>query len=78
MSISGTSDGAQQIPAATSSNRSPALGLNGPVKASHLRIGVPARAAALVLDVVSSVVAAFASGVGVLTPETETGCTLGH
>lgn len=78
MPISGTSDCASQVSAAACSYCSPALSLDRPVEASHLRVGVSARTAALVLDVISSMVAALASCVRMLTTQTETGCTLGH
>ena len=67
MTVSGPSDCTSKISAATSSDCSPALSLDRPVKASHLRVRVSARTATLMLDVVSSVVATVTSGVGVLT-----------
>lgn len=78
MTVSGTSDGVLQISAAASANSSTTLGLDGPVKSSHLGIGVTARSTTLVLDVVRATVATIASGVVVLTTETETGGTLRH
>ena len=78
MTVSGTSDGVLQVSAATSANSSTALSLDGPVKSSHLGIRETARTTTLVLDVVGSTVATVASGVIVLTTETETGGTLRH
>jgi len=42
---------------------------------SHLGIRIAARTTTLVLLVIGSVIASVASGVGVSTTETETGCT---
>jgi hypothetical protein len=45
---------------------------------SHLGVRISARTATLMLDMISSMVATVASGVGVLSTETETGGTLSH
>ena len=78
MTVSGTSDGVGQISATTSAHSSTALSLVGPVKSSHLSIGVTARTTALVLNVVGATIATIAGGVVVLATETETGGTLRH
>ena len=67
-----------EISATTSTNRSSAHSLCRPIETSHLSIRVPARSAALVLDVVRTTVATVARRVVMLTAETETGSTLGH
>ena len=78
MTVSGTSDGILQVSATTCANSSTTLGLQGPVKSSHLGIRETARTTTLMLDVIRSTVAAIASGVIMLTTETETGGTLRH
>ena len=52
MTVSGTANGILQISAATGSDCSSALGLDGPVEPSHLGVGETARTATLVLNVV--------------------------